>query len=89
MERRTGWAKEIIVHLTDKDDTVGVSFVGNPSSKEVFTHFVSATVDGECDSSLQAACSLAGNFEEATGIRWRLHDESKGLFIEGIDYAEG
>lgn len=56
---------------------MGVSFVGG---KEVFTHIVYCDPECESQDPLESACDLANNFEEATGIPWRLHDESKGLF---------
>lgn len=69
-----GYATEILVHKTEHSDTMGVSFVGDG---RVFTHIVYTEGD---DDVLASACDLANGFEEATGIPWRLHDESRGQF---------
>lgn len=71
-----GYATEIIVHQVKQSDIIGISFVGDG---KVFTHHVEYE-GGSMSDVLESACDLANNFEEATGIPWRLHDESKGRF---------
>lgn len=74
-----GYATEIVVHQVEEPDTIGVSFTDYADN--IFTHMVFCEGDGDV---LASACDLANSFEEATGIPWRVHDESKGLFM-GVD----
>ena len=72
-----GYATEIIVHQTEEEDVVGVSFTDR--GENLFTQMVCAGEEGA--DALASACDLANSLEEATGVRWRLWDESMGLFM--------
>lgn len=72
-----GYAIEIVVHQTDEPGVIGVSFTDYGDN--LFTQFVCG--DGD---NLASACELANSLEEATGVQWRLWDESAGLFM-GVD----
>ena len=74
--RLGGFATEILIHRSSEGDgQMCVSLVGEG---DIYTYWVdSAREDQDAH---DAAIHMATNLEAATGLRWRIHEESRGPF---------
>ena len=69
----TGRAHEIVIHSND-EDLLTVTLHGKSYAYCIKIYPEEESAVEEC------AIDFATNLEEATGLRWRVHDESRGKF---------
>lgn len=70
-----GKAYEIVIHKnSENEESLDITFHGRG-----YAYSIEISPTGD-DPKEECAIDFASNLEEATGLRWRIHDESNGPF---------